>query len=86
MVWFVASACFVHVSTALTSVGCVQAGRLNVGYMTADYSNHPTAHMAEGLFQHHNRTRVAALALAIGKGKETWGAGCKAVRRRPVVA
>ena len=70
VVWFVlASACFVHVSTALPCVGRVQAGRLNVGYMTADYSNHPTAHMAEGLFQHHNRTRVAALALAIGKGK-----------------
>ena len=42
-------------------------GRLHVMYATADYSNHPTAHMAEALFHYHDRARVAATALAFGK-------------------
>ena len=41
--------------------------QIRVGYMSYDYNSHPTAHLAEGLFAYHNRTRVCALALSYGK-------------------
>jgi predicted O-linked N-acetylglucosamine transferase (SPINDLY family) len=30
-------------------------GRLKMGYICYDFNDHPTAHLAEGLFLHHNR-------------------------------
>ena len=40
---------------------------LRVGYFSYDYSQHPTAHLAEGLFVYHNKSRATAVALSFGK-------------------
>ena len=44
------------------------AGKLKLSYLCYDFNDHPTAHLAEGLFLHHNRTgRVEASAMNYGK-------------------
>ncbi len=37
-------------------------GRLTVGYLSADYYRHPTAYLAAGLFELHDRSRFRILA------------------------
>lgn len=46
--------------------------RLTIGYMSADFHDHPTAHLMRGLFAAHDRDRfkVATLALAPDDGSE----------------
>jgi protein O-GlcNAc transferase len=40
-----------------------QAGeRLTIGYLSADYYRHPTAYLAAGLFEHHNRAQFRVIA------------------------
>jgi len=42
--------------------------KLNLAYICYDFNDHPTAHLAEGLFLHHNRTgRVNVDAFNYGK-------------------
>ena len=45
----------------------VKGGRLRFGYISHDFNDHPTAHMAEGLFVHHDRSRYAVSAYSYGK-------------------
>ncbi len=43
-------------------------GKLKLGYICYDFNDHPTAHLAEGLFLHHNLTgRVTVDAYNYGK-------------------
>lgn len=39
-----------------------RAGRLRLGYVSADFRNHATAHLAAGLFEQHDRTRFEVFA------------------------
>jgi hypothetical protein len=48
----------------------VAAAGLRVGYLSFDFNDHPTAHLVEGLFVHHDRS-VAALALSYGRDDES---------------
>jgi len=41
--------------------------RLRIGYVSADFRNHPTAHLIGGLFQLHNRQRFEICIYALGK-------------------
>ena len=38
--------------------------RLRVGYLSSDFHDHATAHLAAGLFEHHDRARVESFAYA----------------------
>ena len=40
--------------------------RLHVGYLSADWRDHPAAHLACGLFRHHDRARFEISVLSIG--------------------
>lgn len=42
------------------------AGRLRIGYASADFRNHATAHLAAGLFERHDRTRFEVFAYSFG--------------------
>ena len=42
-------------------------GRLRVGYLSADFHNHPTMHLAGGLFGHHDRSAVEVFAYSFGE-------------------
>jgi protein O-GlcNAc transferase len=41
-------------------------GRLRVGYVSADFSNHATAYLAAGLFEQHDRGRFELYAYSFG--------------------
>lgn len=41
-------------------------GKIRIGYVSADFRNHPTAHLIRGLFEHHNRTRFKIFAYSYG--------------------
>jgi protein O-GlcNAc transferase len=41
-------------------------GRLRVGYVSADFSNHATAHLAVGLFEQHDRSRFEVFGYSFG--------------------
>ncbi|RHY29413.1 hypothetical protein DYB32_006088 [Aphanomyces invadans] len=49
--------------------------RVHVGYLSFDFNNHPTAHLMEGLFVHHNTSAFEVSAWSYGKGS------CFRVRR-----
>jgi predicted O-linked N-acetylglucosamine transferase (SPINDLY family) len=42
------------------------AGRLRLGYLSADFCNHATVHLAAGLFEQHDRTRFEVFAYSLG--------------------
>ena len=42
------------------------AGRVRLGYLSADFHNHPTMHLARGLFRCHDRRRFEVLAFSLG--------------------
>ena len=44
-----------------------QRCKLRLGYICYDFNDHPTAHLVEGLFHHHNRSRVIAAAYNYGR-------------------
>lgn len=41
--------------------------RLRVGYLSADFHNHPTMHLAAGLFELHDRSRFEVFAYSFGE-------------------
>ncbi len=43
----------------------VAAGRLRIGYVSADFRNHPTAHLMRGLFRLHDRERFETCIYAL---------------------
>jgi protein O-GlcNAc transferase len=42
------------------------AGRLRVGYVSADFSNHATAYLTAGMFEQHDRSRFEMYAYSLG--------------------
>ncbi|WP_161993284.1 tetratricopeptide repeat protein [Lacisediminimonas profundi] len=40
--------------------------RLRVAYLSADFRRHPTAYLAAGVFEHHDRSRLELTAVALG--------------------
>lgn len=58
-------------TTITTTTAGVLGHRLRLGYMTYDYNDHPTAHLVEGLFAHHDRSKVHVTAYSYGKGRST---------------
>jgi protein O-GlcNAc transferase len=40
--------------------------RIRIAYISADFRNHPVAHLAAGLFEHHDRSRFEVTGIAIG--------------------
>jgi len=45
----------------------VERVRLRIGYLSADFNNHATSHLIQGLFSRHDRDRVEVFAYSIGK-------------------
>ncbi|RHY85969.1 hypothetical protein DYB35_010872, partial [Aphanomyces astaci] len=43
--------------------------RVHVGYLSHDFNNHPTAHLMEGLFVHHDTLSFEISTWSYGKGK-----------------
>jgi predicted O-linked N-acetylglucosamine transferase (SPINDLY family) len=43
--------------------------RIRIGYYSADYYHHATAHLAAGLFEHHDRRRFELVAFSFGPDK-----------------
>ena len=43
------------------------ADRLRIGYVSADFRNHPTAHLISGLFRLHDRERFEVCVYALGQ-------------------
>jgi protein O-GlcNAc transferase len=41
-------------------------GRLRIGYVSADFSNHATAHLTAGMFERHDRSRFEMYAYSLG--------------------
>jgi protein O-GlcNAc transferase len=41
--------------------------RIRIGYLSSDFREHATAHLAAGLFEHHDRARFETIALSSGK-------------------
>ena len=41
-------------------------GRLRIGYLSADFHNHPTMHLMRGLFALHDRSRFSVHAYSLG--------------------
>jgi predicted O-linked N-acetylglucosamine transferase (SPINDLY family) len=39
--------------------------RLRIGYLSADFHDHPTTHLMRGLFPHHDRSKVEVVTLAL---------------------
>lgn len=52
--------------------------KLRIGYLSCDFHNHPTAHLAAGLFEAHDATRFEMFAYA-------WGASDGSEYRRRIV-
>jgi len=44
-----------------------RAGPLRVGYLSSDFHDHATAHLAAGLFERHDRSRVTTFAYALDR-------------------
>lgn len=44
----------------------LSAGRMRIGYLSADFHTHATAFLAAGLFEHHDRSRFDVAAYSIG--------------------
>ena len=42
------------------------SSKIRVGYFSADFRSHPVAHLAAGLFEHHDRSRFELTAFAFG--------------------
>lgn len=57
-----------------------RSGRLRVGYLSSDFHDHATAHLAAGLFERHDRARVTTFAYALDRDDGS------AMRRRLVRA
>jgi protein O-GlcNAc transferase len=45
----------------------LSAGRLRIGYLSADFHQHATAFLAAGLFEHHDRSRFHIVAYSTGR-------------------
>ena len=43
--------------------------RIRLGYFSADYRNHPVAHLMAGVFEHHDRTRFEVTAFSLGPSR-----------------
>ena len=43
-----------------------RAGKIRIGYFSADFRTHPVAHLTAGLFEHHDRERFDVTAFAFG--------------------
>lgn len=59
--------------------------KLRIGYVSADFRNHATAHLIEGLFKRHNRNRFEVFAYSIGRDdgssfRQSIQAGCDCFR------
>jgi predicted O-linked N-acetylglucosamine transferase (SPINDLY family) len=57
-----------------------RGGRIRVGYFSADFHEHPVAHLCAGILEHHDRAAFEVVAFAIGPGPDD------AMRRRVVAA
>lgn len=44
-----------------------ELSRLRIAYLSADFRNHATAHLAAGLFEHHDRRRFEVFAYSTGR-------------------
>jgi len=44
----------------------LSAGRLRIGYLSADFHSHATAYLAAGLFEHHDRERFEIIGYSTG--------------------
>lgn len=46
--------------------------RPRIGYLSADFHDYATAHLAAGLFERHDRRRFDVVALSIGEERDDW--------------
>ena len=51
---------------ATTRRRVLSAGRLRIGYLSADFHGHATAYLAAGLFEHHDRGRFEIIGYSTG--------------------
>jgi len=45
--------------------------RIRIAYLSADFHEHPVAHLIAGLFEHHDRARFAVTGLSFGSSKNS---------------
>jgi protein O-GlcNAc transferase len=45
--------------------------RIRIAYLSADLHDHATAHLAAGLFEHHDRSRFDVIALSFGPAQDS---------------
>ena len=43
--------------------------KIHIGYFSADFHNHPTAFLAAGLFEHHDKSKFKLTAFVLGKNQ-----------------
>ncbi|MBF0310482.1 MAG: tetratricopeptide repeat protein [Magnetococcales bacterium] len=55
-----------RVTPAIHPPATAMPRKLRIGYLSADFHNHPTAHLMLGLFKRHNRHRVTVFAYSLG--------------------
>ncbi|MGE5170688.1 MAG: tetratricopeptide repeat protein [Rudaea sp.] len=54
-------------SRAAAALPKLNSGRLRIGYLSADFHTHATAHLAAGLFERHDRERFEVIAYSTGR-------------------
>jgi predicted O-linked N-acetylglucosamine transferase (SPINDLY family) len=53
-------------STVLVPVVKATGARIRVGYFSADFCDHPVAHLTAGLFERHDRSKFEVIAFSFG--------------------
>jgi len=51
--------------TPVPTFARVTRERLRIGYVSADFGNHPVSHLMAGVFEHHDRARFEVYALSL---------------------
>lgn len=51
----------------LAATAQLKSDKITIGYLSAGFRNHPTGHLAKGLFGLHDRAKFTTVALSLGK-------------------
>ena len=55
-----------RLAPAAAPAAAQRGARLRIGYLSADYENHPTLHLLVGVFERHDRSRFDIVGLSLG--------------------
>jgi protein O-GlcNAc transferase len=54
-----------------TGVKKSKGSRITVGYLSNNFKNHPTAHLIQGMFRHHNREKFKVFCYSYGEDDQS---------------